>query len=104
MFPGRIGALRGARRRDDDDPHGLNRLGVKKPWLRRSEILRRQREAELEDLKESQRMDEVNEFDLYESTKKVLRFRKYPWPHWFCGFLFLGGSLLCIWLAYEKLL
>ena len=65
MFPGRIGALRGARRRADDRT-GLSAFGVKMPWLSRREVVRQQQEAELERLKHEDRLDEVKEFDLYE--------------------------------------
>lgn len=34
----------------------------------------------------------------------MLRFRKYPWGNWFCGFVFLTGSVACFILAQEKLL
>ena len=34
----------------------------------------------------------------------MLRFRKYPWPNWFCGFVFLAGSIAVLILAEEKIL
>lgn len=104
MFPGRIGALRGARLKEGkSDRTGFNKFGNRQTWLKRSTLRKRELESELKALK-TKNLGEFEDFDLYENTKTLLRFRKYPWGHWFLGLSFWGGAIFVIFMCYENLM
>lgn len=40
----------------------------------------------------------------WDKSKKILKFRKFPWPHWIMGFLWMFGTVWLIWeIGYDKL-
>ena len=40
---------------------------------------------------------------MWENSKTKLRFRKFPWGHWFLGFTWLLGVAWIIYMIYEDL-
>lgn len=40
----------------------------------------------------------ISDRDMWENSRQKLRFRKFPWGHWFLGFTWLLGV---IWIIYE---
>ena len=41
---------------------------------------------------------------MWENSRTKLRFRKFPWGHWFLGSTWLGGVVWFIWLVNHDLL
>lgn len=39
----------------------------------------------------------ITDRDMWENTRHKLRFRKFPWGHWFIGFTWLIGVCWIIW-------
>ena len=54
-------------------------------------------QAELDLMRVSDR-SAIEDRDMWENSKTKLRFRKFPWGHWFLGFSFLAGVA---WIIYE---
>ena len=44
------------------------------------------------------RLDKIYDKDIWENSKVKLRFRKFPWGHWFMGCMWVFGTL---WIMYE---
>jgi hypothetical protein len=88
MFPGRIGALRNLYK--DNSKDRLGSTPKKRPWTKE--------EVELQRVK-IEKLDQIEDFDVYENSKTKLRFRKYPWPFWFIGFAFLAGAIYILHLS-----
>ena len=91
MHAGRMGAIANFAKRykkELKDKDG-------KPKLKRHEI-------EMQELLETKTAN-ISGHDIYENTNKRLRFRKFPWPHWIMGCIFLGSAAFIIYMVLEEL-
>lgn len=70
----------------------LTRLGKNKGGKRR-----RDSETLIDEL-EITPLHLIEDKDLWENTKYRLRFRKFPWPLWIMGLMWMCGT---IWIIYE---
>ena len=59
---------------------------------------RQEREKRELDWMKVQRLDTIYDKDIWENNRYKLRFRKFPWGHWFMGTMWVLGTL---WIIYE---
>jgi len=76
----------------------LNRITVLSRLTKNGKKPKRRESEELILNLEARDIHKIEDKDIWENNKYKLRFRKFPWPHWIMGFIWIIGTF---WLMYE---